>query len=49
MYDKGKVVVAISKSSLLLEEQKRGILRGYCRDVRPVEYIGPGAQFKDTS
>ena len=35
MYGKSRVVVAISKSSFLLEEQKRGISKGYCRDVRP--------------
>ena len=35
MYGKSRVVVAISKSSFLLEEQMRGILSGYCRDVRP--------------
>ena len=35
MYDKGRMVVAISKSFFLLEEQKRGISRGYCRDIRP--------------
>jgi len=35
MYDKSRVVVAISKSSFLPEKQKRGISRGYCRDVRP--------------
>ena len=35
MYGKSRVVVAISKSFFLLEEQRRGILIGYCRDVRP--------------
>ena len=35
MYGKSRVVMAISKSSFLPEEQNREILRGYCRDVRP--------------
>ena len=35
MYDKYRVVLAISKSSFLFEEQKRKISRGYCRDNRP--------------
>ena len=35
VYDKGRVVVAISKSSFLPDEQKKGISKGYCRDVRP--------------
>ena len=34
MYGKSRVVVAISKSSFLQEEQKKGISRGYYRDVR---------------
>ena len=35
MYDKSKVIVVISKSSFLLEEQERRISRGYCRYDRP--------------
>ena len=35
MYGKNRVVVTILKSSFLLEEQNRGISRGYCKDVRP--------------
>ena len=33
MYGKSRVVVEL-KSSILPEEQKTGILRGYCLDVR---------------
>ena len=48
MYDKSGVIVKISKSSFLLEEQKRKISRGYCRDDRPSSiYIGPGARSED--
>ena len=35
MYDKNGVIVVISKSSFLLEEQERRILKGYCRYNRP--------------
>ena len=35
MYDKSRVIVVISKSSFLPEEQKRRISRDYCRDDRP--------------
>ena len=35
MYDKSGVIVVISKSSFLLDEQKRRILRGYCRNDKP--------------
>ena len=31
MYDKSRVIVVISKSSFLLEQQERRISRGYCR------------------
>ena len=34
MYDKSRVIVVMSKSSFLPEEQKRRISRGYCRDHR---------------
>ena len=34
-YDKGRMVMAILKSSFMPEEQKRGISRGYCRNIRP--------------
>ena len=34
-YGKSRVIVVISKSSFFPEEQKRRILRGYCRDDRP--------------
>ena len=39
MYDKSRVIKAISKYSFLSEEQKRKILRGYCRVIGPVVYI----------
>ena len=35
MCDKREIIVVISKSPFLLEEQKRRISRGYCRDDRP--------------
>ena len=34
-YDKSRVIVVISKSSFLPEEQERRISRGYCRYDRP--------------
>ena len=39
MYDKSRVIKVISKYSFLSEEQKRRILRGYCRVIGPVVYI----------
>ena len=45
MYDKGMMVVVMSKSFFLPEEQNRGISRGYCRDIRPSRMYwvgGPG-------
>ena len=33
-YDKKRIMIVISKSSFFPEEQKRRILRGYCRDGR---------------
>ena len=48
MYDKCRVVVAISKSSFLPEEQKRGISRGYCRDGRPSRIYWVGGRSEDT-
>ena len=50
-YDKGKVIVVISNSSFLPEEQKRRIFRGYCRNGRPISvyiYIRPRVQSDDT-
>ena len=51
MYDKSRVIKAISKYSFLSEEQKRKFLRGYCRVIGPVVYIyiyiGPGTRFED--
>ena len=35
MYDKSRVIVVISKSSFLPEEQERRISKGYCRYDRP--------------
>ena len=35
MYDKSRVIIVISKSSFLPEEQERRISRGYCRNDRP--------------
>ena len=34
MYDKSRVIIVISKSSFLPEEQERRISRGYCRNDR---------------
>ena len=39
MYDKSRVIEVISKYCFLSEEQKRRILRGYCRVIGPVVYI----------
>ena len=46
MYGKGRVVAAISKSSFSPKEQKRGILRGYCRDVRPSRIYWAGGPIR---
>ena len=35
MYDESKVIVVISRSSFLPEEQERRISKGYCRYDRP--------------
>ena len=52
-YDKGKVIVVISNSSFLPDEQKRRIFRGYCRNGRPISvyiyiYIRPRVRSDDT-
>ena len=52
MYDKNRVIVVISKSSFLPEEQERIISMGYCRNDKPSSiyiyiYIGLGAQSED--
>ena len=51
MYDKSRVIKALLKYSFLSEEQKRRILRGYCRVIGPIVYIyiyilgrGPGSR-----
>ena len=38
-YDKSRVIKALLKYSFLSEEQKRRILRGYCRVIGPIVYI----------
>ena len=35
MYNESRVIMVVSKSSFLLEEQNRRISRGYCRNDRP--------------
>ena len=42
-YDKSRVIEVISKYSFLSKEQKRRILRGYCRVIGPVVYIYIGS------
>ena len=47
MYDKYGVVLAISKSSFLSEEQKKRISRGYCRDDRPSSIYWAGSPVRE--
>ena len=46
MYGKGRVVATISKSFFSPKEQKRGISRGYYRDVRPSRIYWAGGPIR---